>query len=76
MKRYDQCDVTCTVDCGHCKGVGPPITCTADPCFTYTVNDDGIWMCCDSCDFDECLGFFPNLTIVLDAAGRHKSGIQ
>jgi hypothetical protein len=20
MKRYDQCDETCTVDCGHCKG--------------------------------------------------------
>jgi len=19
-KRYDQCDETCTVDCGHCKG--------------------------------------------------------
>jgi hypothetical protein len=23
-KRYDQCDDTCTVDCGHCKGQGPP----------------------------------------------------
>lgn len=22
--RYDQCDQTCTVDCGHCKGDGPP----------------------------------------------------
>jgi hypothetical protein len=23
-KRYDQCDQTCTTDCGHCKGNGPP----------------------------------------------------
>lgn len=23
MARYDQCDETCTVDCGHCKGAGP-----------------------------------------------------
>ena len=22
--RYDQCDDTCTVDCGHCKGQGRP----------------------------------------------------
>lgn len=22
--RYDQCDQTCTSDCGHCKGNGPP----------------------------------------------------
>lgn len=22
--RYSHCDVTCTVDCGHCKGQGPP----------------------------------------------------
>ena len=22
--RYDQCDGTCTVDCGHCKGAGRP----------------------------------------------------
>ena len=22
--RYDQCDGTCTVDCGHCKGAGTP----------------------------------------------------
>lgn len=21
---HDQCDETCTVDCGHCKGHGPP----------------------------------------------------
>jgi hypothetical protein len=21
-ERYDQCDTTCTVDCGHCKGQG------------------------------------------------------
>lgn len=27
-RRYDQCDHTCTVDCGHCKGQGPP---AADP---------------------------------------------
>jgi hypothetical protein len=25
-RRYDQCDGTCTVDCGHCKGQGPPWT--------------------------------------------------
>lgn len=25
MKRYDQCDDTCTADCGHCKGRIPPI---------------------------------------------------
>lgn len=24
--RYDQCDDTCTVDCGHCKGAGRPVT--------------------------------------------------
>lgn len=24
MPRYDQCDQTCTVDCGRCKGQGPP----------------------------------------------------
>jgi hypothetical protein len=23
-KRYDHCDGTCTVDCGHCKGAGEP----------------------------------------------------
>lgn len=23
-RRYGQCDVTCTVDCGHCKGQGRP----------------------------------------------------
>jgi hypothetical protein len=23
-RRYDQCDGTCTVDCGHCKGNGRP----------------------------------------------------
>ena len=23
-RRYDQCDDTCTTDCGHCKGQGPP----------------------------------------------------
>lgn len=23
-QRYDQCDSTCTTDCGHCKGQGPP----------------------------------------------------
>ena len=22
--RYDQCDATCTIDCGHCKGAGKP----------------------------------------------------
>ncbi len=26
--RFDQCDDTCTADCGHCKGQGPP---TLDP---------------------------------------------
>lgn len=25
-ERYAQCDDTCTVDCGHCKGAGPPGT--------------------------------------------------
>ena len=24
--RYSQCDSTCTTDCGHCKGNGPPNT--------------------------------------------------
>jgi len=24
MSRYDQCDESCTTDCGHCKGAGPP----------------------------------------------------
>lgn len=24
MARYDQCDSTCTTDCGHCKGAGHP----------------------------------------------------
>ena len=24
MSRYDQCDETCTTDCGHCKGQGWP----------------------------------------------------
>ena len=23
-RRYDQCDETCTTDCGHCKGAGRP----------------------------------------------------
>ncbi|MEV7962353.1 hypothetical protein [Oerskovia paurometabola] len=23
--RYDQCDATCTTDCGHCKGQGRPV---------------------------------------------------
>lgn len=23
-ERFDQCDETCTVDCGHCKGEGHP----------------------------------------------------
>lgn len=23
-RRYDQCDESCTTDCGHCKGEGPP----------------------------------------------------
>lgn len=23
-RRYDQCDSTCTTDCGHCKGHGRP----------------------------------------------------
>lgn len=23
--RYAQCDATCTVDCGHCKGRGKPL---------------------------------------------------
>lgn len=23
-RRYDRCDETCTVDCGHCKGTGVP----------------------------------------------------
>lgn len=23
-QRFDQCDGTCTVDCGHCKGAGRP----------------------------------------------------
>lgn len=23
-RRYDQCNDTCTVDCGHCKWCGPP----------------------------------------------------
>ena len=25
MSRHDQCDTTCIVDCGHCKGQGLPI---------------------------------------------------
>jgi hypothetical protein len=25
MARYDQCDETCTTDCGHCKGRGRPL---------------------------------------------------
>ena len=25
MERYDQCDDTCTTDCGHCKGAGRPL---------------------------------------------------
>ena len=24
-RRYNQCDSTCTVDCGHCKGKGKPV---------------------------------------------------
>jgi hypothetical protein len=24
MERYDQCDETCTTDCGHCKSAGRP----------------------------------------------------
>lgn len=24
MARYDQCDQTCTTDCGHCKGQSIP----------------------------------------------------
>lgn len=26
-QRYDQCDDTCTADCGHCKGHGRPTRC-------------------------------------------------
>lgn len=26
MARFDQCDSTCTTDCGHCKGAGKPPT--------------------------------------------------
>jgi hypothetical protein len=25
-RRYDQCDETCTTDCGHCKGAGRPVS--------------------------------------------------
>lgn len=25
-ERYGQCDDTCTVDCGHCKGAGKPVS--------------------------------------------------
>jgi len=28
--RYDQCDDTCTTDCGHCKGHGKPAQTTTD----------------------------------------------
>lgn len=29
--RYENCHEDCTVDCGHCKGQGPPIDWTDDP---------------------------------------------
>lgn len=34
MKRYDQCDETCTTDCGHCKGQGRP-----------TSTTETVWVC-------------------------------
>lgn len=30
-QRYEQCDGTCTVDCGHCKGQGPPVATPTEP---------------------------------------------
>ena len=37
--RYDQCDATCTTDCGHCKGAGRPAGMSA-PTFTERQSRD------------------------------------
>lgn len=39
MSRFDQCDHTCTVDCGHCKGLGPPTR--VAPIVTMAVRETG-----------------------------------
>ena len=41
--RYDQCDATCTVDCGHCKGAGRPTPAltTGPRAVTWTPALDG-----------------------------------
>lgn len=46
-QRYDQCDETCTTDCGHCKGAGRP---------TYTRPDDGLRDLLRALHRDHCAG--------------------
>ncbi len=49
--RYGQCDETCTVDCGHCKGQGPPkpdlvsIGEAARPCYAVRPGTLGYQQC-------------------------------
>lgn len=47
--RYSQCDDSCTVDCGHCKGAGAPLVAGAigraltDARAAYRQQLDGLW---------------------------------
>ena len=55
MTRYAQCDWTCTTDCGHCKGEGPPTTRDAidpgyEPCGDFVAGGHADF----DADFDAC----------------------
>lgn len=66
-KRFDQCDETCTVDCGHCKGQGKPWTDVTENCVTVAIGEGGAyealrWLA------EEGLLVTPDMRAVLDAA--------
>lgn len=38
----------------------------------YDTDDDGIWLCCDPCDWECHLGYWPLLSDASDAAQGHQ----
>ena len=41
----------------------------------YTIYDDGVWLHCLRCDFNECLGFSATVTDLTAAWSKHKCSV-
>jgi len=70
MARYDQCDDTCTTDCGHCKGAGRPAPQEHDVTVRYKIAWDEFLAECGTCKWVG--SYMPSKRLAEAEAVRHQ----